>query len=134
MKRTVLGKVMAGLGLVALLGPSTAVRAQVQQTQTPAQTQPAPQSKLPEKHDSNSLHKWGKAFAYPFKKAGKNTEKTAQQTGKAIEYPVRKAGENASITAHKAAGKSSVVHNRQSGQTVIETPSTTVTPVQTNGK
>jgi spermidine/putrescine-binding protein len=134
MKKFVSATIAAGFGLLLITGAGTAVRAQVQQTQTPTQNQPAAQSQPPPKHDSNSLHKWGNAFAYPFKKAGKNTAKAAKQTGKAIEYPVRKAGENASITAHKATGKSSVVHNRQTGQTVIETPSTTVTPAPSNSK
>lgn len=50
---------------------------------------------LAQKHDSNTLHKLGKA----------------------IEYPVRKTSENASITAHRAAGKKSVVHRRNGNKT-----------------
>jgi len=134
MKRSAINRVVAGIVLFSLVGAGTAVRAQVQQTQAPTQTQPAAQSQQPPKHDSNSLRKWGKAFAYPFEKAGKNTAKAAKQTGQAVQYPVRKAGENASVTTHKATGKSSVVHNRQTGQTVVVTPSTTVTPAPNNGK
>ncbi|HEX5323631.1 MAG TPA: hypothetical protein VFW40_07590 [Capsulimonadaceae bacterium] len=85
-------------------------------------------------HDSNTLHKMGNAIAYPFKKAGKNSSHAVTKGGKAVEYPVRKAGENASITAHKATGKSSVVHNKQTGQDEVVTPSTTVTPAPNNSK
>lgn len=48
-----------------------------------------------EKHDSNTLHKLGKA----------------------IQYPVRKAGENTSIVAHRATGQKSVVHRRNGDKT-----------------
>lgn len=48
-----------------------------------------------EKHDSNTLHK----------------------IGKAIQYPIRKAGENTSITAHRAVGAKSVVHRRNGNKT-----------------
>ncbi len=48
-----------------------------------------------EKHDSNTLHKLGKA----------------------IQYPIRKAGENTSIVAHRAAGTKSVVHRRNGDKT-----------------
>src|SRR5579883_1028224 len=85
-------------------------------------------------HDSNTLHKVGNAIAYPLKKAGKNTGHAVTKPAKAVEYPVRKAGENASITAHKATGKSSVVHDNQTKQNVVVTPSTTVTPAPNSGK
>lgn len=48
-----------------------------------------------EGHDSNTLHKLGKA----------------------IQYPVRKASENTSITAHRAVGARSVVHRRNGDKT-----------------
>lgn len=48
-----------------------------------------------EKHDSNTLHKLGKA----------------------IEYPVRKTAANASITAHRATGHNSVAHRRNGNRT-----------------
>jgi hypothetical protein len=48
-----------------------------------------------QKHDSNTLHKLGKA----------------------IQYPVRKAAENTSITAHRAVGQKSVVHRRNGNKT-----------------
>lgn len=46
-------------------------------------------------HDSNSLHKFGNAIQYPF----------------------RKASENTSITAHRAVGEKSVVHRRNGNKT-----------------
>ena len=48
-----------------------------------------------EGHDSNSLHKFGKAIQYPF----------------------RKASENTSIAAHRAVGAKSVVHRRNGNKT-----------------
>lgn len=48
-----------------------------------------------EKHDSNTLHKLGKA----------------------IEYPIRKTGKNVSITAHRATGQNSVDHRRNGDRT-----------------
>ena len=55
-----------------------------------------------EKHDSNTLHKLGKA----------------------IEYPVRKTATNASVDAHRATGHNSVVHRRNGNRT----HNTVVTP------
>lgn len=46
-------------------------------------------------HDSNSLHKFGKAIQYPF----------------------RKASENTSIAAHRAVGQRSIVHRRNGNKT-----------------
>ncbi len=46
-------------------------------------------------HDSNSLHKFGKAIQYPF----------------------RKAGENTSVAAHRTVGAKSVVHRRNGNKT-----------------
>jgi len=46
-------------------------------------------------HDSNSLHKFGNAIQYPF----------------------RKASENTSIAAHRAVGEKSVVHRRNGNKT-----------------
>lgn len=48
-----------------------------------------------EKHDSNTLHKLGKA----------------------IEYPIRKTGKNASVDAHRATGHNSVEHRRNGNRT-----------------
>jgi len=55
----------------------------------------SPCAQAQEKHDSNTLHK----------------------IGKAIQYPVKKAGENISITAHRATGRKSVVHRRNGSRT-----------------
>jgi uncharacterized membrane protein len=55
----------------------------------------SPSAQAQEKHDSNTLHKLGKA----------------------IQYPVRKAAENASVTAHRATGSKSVVHRRNGNKT-----------------
>ena len=48
-----------------------------------------------EKHDSNSLHKFGKS----------------------IEYPFRKSGKNLSIDAHRVTGHNSVDHRRNGNRT-----------------
>ncbi len=55
----------------------------------------SPGAQAQEKHDSNTLHK----------------------IGKAIQYPVKKAGENISIAAHRATGRKSVVHRRNGSRT-----------------
>ncbi len=74
------------------------------------------------KHDSNTLHKVGKAIAYPMKKAAGNASKTANKGGQAVQYPVRKAGENASITTHRALGHNSVAHHRAKKTKAVVTP------------
>lgn len=56
--------------------------------------------KKPEKHDSNSLHK----------------------IGKAIQYPVRKASENVSVNTHRAVGRNSVRKDTRKGRTHIVVP------------
>lgn len=63
----------------------------------------SPSAQAQEKHDSNTLHK----------------------IGKAIQYPVKKAGENISIAAHRATGRKSVVHRRNGSRTYrsVVTPS-----------
>jgi hypothetical protein len=50
------------------------------------------------KHDSNTLHKWGNAIQYPF----------------------RKGGENLSIDTHRATGHNSVIKNQKRGATEVE--------------
>ncbi|MDQ2799961.1 MAG: hypothetical protein M3Y13_09990 [Armatimonadota bacterium] len=50
---------------------------------------------LADKHDSNTLHKLGKA----------------------IEYPVRKTTENTSVDIHRAEGRKSVLHRRNGNRT-----------------
>jgi hypothetical protein len=81
------------------------------------------------KHDSNTLHKVGKAIAYPVKKAAGNASKTANKTGQAVQYPVRKAGENASITTHRALGHNSVVHRRPQHAKAVVTPNGKLHPL-----
>jgi hypothetical protein len=54
-----------------------------------------PAAQAQQHHDSNSLH----------------------QFGKAIEYPFRKTSENTSITLHRAEGRKSVVHRRNGNRT-----------------
>lgn len=110
------------VSVVALGLITAAAHAQVEQAQPP--TPPPP----PAKHDSNTLHRWGRAIQYPFQKAGKHVDKSARKAGAAIQYPVRKAGENASVTTHTVMGKKSVVHNRQTGQNELVNPTTQVTP------
>ena len=55
----------------------------------------SPAALAQQKHDSNTLHKLGKA----------------------IEYPVRKTSENASVAAHRAEGRKSVLHRRNGNRT-----------------
>ena len=54
-------------------------------------------------HDSNTLHKLGKA----------------------LQYPVNKSAQNLSVDTHRAAGKKSVVHRRHGNKTyrAVVTPS-----------
>ncbi len=56
-----------------------------------------------EKHDSNTLHKLGKA----------------------IQYPVNKAAQNTAVVAHRATGHKSVMHRRNGNKTYrsVVTPS-----------
>ncbi len=84
---------------------------------------------LPEKHDSNTLHKVGKALQYPFRKAGENTSKTVRTTGKAVQYSVRKNGENTSVSAHEAIGKKSVVRDRRKKKDKVVMPAGTTVPL-----
>ncbi len=79
-------------------------------------------------HDSNTLHKIGKAIQYPVRKAGENTSKTARKTGKAVQYPVRKAGEHASVATHRATGKNSVIRRRPQHKNVVVKPSGATVP------
>lgn len=74
--------------------------------------QDAGRKALPPKHDSNTLHKLGKAVQYPVRKLGENTSHTAHKTARGTQYIARKTGENASVTAHQATGKESVIRRR----------------------
>ena len=57
------------------------------------------------------------ALVSPMAMADKHDSNTLHKLGKAIQYPVRKAAENTSITAHRAAGEKSVVHRRNGNKT-----------------
>jgi len=63
----------------------------------------APVAMAQTKHDSNTLHKLGKA----------------------IEYPIRKTTENASVDIHRTEGRKSVLHRRNGNRTYrsVVTPS-----------
>ena len=113
---------LVAAGVIAAALIPAGVRAQVEQTQ------PSTPPPVPAKHDSNTLHRWGRAIQYPFQKAGKHLDKSAHKAGSAIQYPVRKTGENASVTTHTMLGKKSVVHNRQTGRDEVVSPTTQVTP------
>ena len=84
--------------------------------QSLAVAQTADRGKYPEKHDSNTLHKIGKAIQYPVRKLGENVSKNAQGAGKATQYSARKAGEHTAVTAHQATGKDSIDRDRKTGQ------------------
>ena len=59
----------------------------------------------------------GVALAAPMAQAGGHDSNTLHRLGKAIEYPVRKTSENASIAAHRTVGAKSVVHRRNGNRT-----------------
>ena len=58
----------------------------------------------------------GAALAAPMVQAGHDSN-TLHRLGKAIEYPIRKTSENASIAAHRTVGAKSVVHRRNGNRT-----------------
>lgn len=59
----------------------------------------------------------GTALVSPMARAEKHDSNTLHKLGKAIEYPVRKTTENASIAAHRTVGAKSVVHRRNGNKT-----------------
>ena len=59
----------------------------------------------------------GAAIVSPMAMADKHDSNTLHKLGKAIEYPVRKTSENASIAAHRTVGAKSVVHRRNGNKT-----------------
>jgi hypothetical protein len=59
----------------------------------------------------------GTVLISPMALAGKHDSNTLHKLGKAIQYPVRKASENASIAAHRTVGEKSVVHRRNGNKT-----------------
>lgn len=87
-----------------------------------AHAQTADRGAVPEKHDSNTLSKIGKAIQYPVRKAGENTSKSAQKAAKATQYATRKGSEHASVAAHQATGHKSVIRRRAKGVNRIVTP------------
>ncbi len=87
-----------------------------------AHAQTADRGAVPEKHDSNTLSKIGKAIQYPVRKAGENTSKSAQKAAKSTQYVARKGSEHASVAAHQATGQKSVIRRRAKGVNRIVTP------------
>ena len=59
----------------------------------------------------------GMAFVAPMASAKGHDSNTLHKLGKAIQYPIRKASENTSIAAHRAVGAKSVVHRRNGNRT-----------------
>lgn len=59
----------------------------------------------------------GATIAAPMARAGGHDSNTLHRLGKAIEYPIRKTTENASIAAHRTVGAKSVVHRRNGNKT-----------------
>jgi len=59
----------------------------------------------------------GAALAAPMAQAAGHDSNTLHKLGKAIEYPIRKTSENASIAAHRTVGAKSVVHRRNGNRT-----------------
>ena len=70
--------------------------------------QTADRGAVPEKHDSNSLHKLGKSIQYPFRKAGENVSKSTRKGAKDAQYGTRKNAQNLSVSAHKVTQQNSV--------------------------
>ena len=67
---------------------------------------------VPEKHDSNSLHKLGKSVQYPFRKAGENVSKSTRKGAKDVQYGTRKNSQNLSVSTHRVTGQNSVVRRK----------------------
>jgi len=59
----------------------------------------------------------GTALLSPMAQADKHDSNTLHKLGKAIEYPIRKTTENASVDIHRAEGRKSVVHRRNGNRT-----------------
>lgn len=74
--------------------------------------QTADRGALPPKHDSNTLHKIGKAIQYPVRKAGENVSKSTRKGAKDVQYGARKNSANLSVNAHRATGQNSVVRRK----------------------
>lgn len=78
----------------------------------PAPAQTPDRGALPEKHDSNTLHRIGKSVQYPFRKGGENISKSTRRGARDVQYGTRKNVSNLSIDAHRAAGRDSVARRR----------------------
>ena len=74
--------------------------------------QTADRGALPEKHESNTLKKLGKAVQYPVRKAGENVSKSTRKGAKDVEYGTRKNTTNLSVNAHRVTGQNSVVRRK----------------------
>ena len=81
-------------------------------TAVTASAQTAERGVLPPKHDSNTLHKLGKAIQYPFRKAGENVSKSSHKGAKDVQYGARKNSQNLSVAAHRVTGKKSVMRRK----------------------
>ncbi|MGI4788942.1 MAG: hypothetical protein ACRYFS_08830 [Janthinobacterium lividum] len=81
-------------------------------TALPVLAQTPDRGAVPEKHDSNSLHKLGNSIQYPFRKAGENVSKSTRKGAKDVQYGARKNSENLSVNAHRATGQKSVVRRK----------------------
>lgn len=103
-------------------GIAAALLAALALTAPLAHAQTADRGAVPEKHDSNTLSKIGKAIQYPVRKAGENTSKSAQKAAKSTQYVTRKGSEHASVVAHQATGHKSVIRRRAKGVNRIVTP------------
>jgi len=67
---------------------------------------------VPEKHDSNSLHKLGKSIQYPFRKSGENISRSTRKGAKDVQYGTRKNSQNLSVSAHRVTQQNSVVRRK----------------------
>jgi len=59
----------------------------------------------------------GVGIAAPMAQAEGHDSNTLHKLGKAIQYPIRKTSENASVDVHRAYGRKSVVHRRNGNKT-----------------
>lgn len=67
---------------------------------------------VPERHDSNSLHRFGKSIQYPFRKAGENVSKSTRKGAKDAQYGTRKNSQNLSVSTHRVTRQNSVTRRK----------------------
>lgn len=67
---------------------------------------------VPHPHDSNSLHKLGKAIQYPFQKGGENLSKSTRKGAKDVQYGTRKNSQNLTVSTHRVTGQNSVTRRK----------------------